>query len=156
MSRRFGFAAAVVVLGMCDIASAQGVGIIPDGVGLDATPAVSADRRYVRIGVNAGFNSLTGLQTFPVPAAVSGGGGVGFGAGGGFLPSAGLFGPGAVASNGGPVDYSAGASSFGQSFAAYMQTGSESPPAAVKRTKAKAKSVTKPATRSTTKPKPSR
>ena len=59
------------------------VGVIPDGVGLGVTPVVTADRRYVRLGVNANFSTINGFMTLPVPAAVGGGG---FGGGGGGLP----------------------------------------------------------------------
>ncbi len=45
-----------------------------DGANLGVTPAVSADRRYVRIGVNAGFQTVNGFTTLNVPlGAVSGG-----------------------------------------------------------------------------------
>lgn len=60
-------------------ASAQAVGFqpvtapLPSGVGLNVAPAVSADRRYVRLGVNAGFNDIKGFTNFTVPAAVGGG-----------------------------------------------------------------------------------
>jgi hypothetical protein len=47
---------------------------LPSGAALQGAPAVSADRRHVRIGVNAGFNDVRGFQTFQVPAAVAGGG----------------------------------------------------------------------------------
>lgn len=105
-------------------APAQGIGVIPDGVYLDATPAVSADRRYVRLTVNPMFSTVNGFQTFPVPAAVSGGGAVGFGAGqGGFGAAAGgLFGPGAGGGAIGPVDYSAGVSPFAASYLRFIDT----------------------------------
>ena len=41
---------------------------------LDVTPAVSADRRYVRMTLGVNFNELIGFTTYQVPAAVSGGG----------------------------------------------------------------------------------
>jgi hypothetical protein len=74
-------------------AAAQAIGFqpipapLPSGVQLNVTPSVSADRRYVRIGVNAGFQTIEGFSTFSVPAAVSGGGAgmnglLGFGGGG--------------------------------------------------------------------------
>jgi hypothetical protein len=50
---------------------------LPSGVILDVTPAVSADRRYVRLGVNASFNDILGFTTYSVPAAVGGGGAAG-------------------------------------------------------------------------------
>ena len=64
----------------------------PSGVTLDVTPTVSADRRYVRMGIGVSFTSLLGFDTYSVPAAVSGGGmngaigglgGLGMGMGGG-------------------------------------------------------------------------
>jgi hypothetical protein len=71
-------------------ASAQAIGFqpgissIPDGVALNATPVVSADRRYVRIGLAPQFQTLRGVNSFSFPGgAVSGGGsGGGFGGGG--------------------------------------------------------------------------
>jgi hypothetical protein len=48
---------------------------LPSGVILDATPVVSADRRYVRLGIGVSFNEITGFTNYSVPAAVSGGGG---------------------------------------------------------------------------------
>jgi type II secretory pathway component GspD/PulD (secretin) len=45
-----------------------------DGVTLSVTPVVSADRRYVRLSLAPNFNTINGLQAFPVPAAVGGGG----------------------------------------------------------------------------------
>jgi hypothetical protein len=112
---------------MPDLAHAQAIGVISDGVALDVTPTVSADRRHVRLGLNAGFSTVNGFQTFPVPAAVSGGGGVGFGAvaGGGGINAnngfaGGLFGPGALTNIPTSVDYSVGVSPFGTSFARYI------------------------------------
>jgi hypothetical protein len=59
------------------------VGFVPTGATMTVTPAVSADRRYVRLSVNAFFNDLNGFSTFSFPgAAVSGGQNFGgFGAG---------------------------------------------------------------------------
>ncbi len=67
------------------VASAQvafqpNVSAFPNGVGLSATPVVSADRRYVRLGMNPQFTGLEGFDTYSVPAAV-GGGGLGLGGG---------------------------------------------------------------------------
>ena len=51
---------------------------------MTVTPVVSADRRYVRLSVNAFFNDFNGFTTFSFPGgAVSGGGFGGFGGGGG-------------------------------------------------------------------------
>lgn len=46
----------------------------PSGAILDVTPAVSADRRYVRMSLGVSFSELSGFTTYSVPAAVSGGG----------------------------------------------------------------------------------
>jgi len=46
----------------------------PSGAILDATPAVSADRRYVRMSLGVSFSVLNGFTNYSVPAAVSGGG----------------------------------------------------------------------------------
>src|SRR3954454_12255805 len=66
------------------------VGAIPNGPTLGVTPAVSIDRRYVRLGVNAQFIGVEGFNTYLVPGAVGGGpggpgalGGIGLGAVGG-------------------------------------------------------------------------
>jgi hypothetical protein len=50
------------------------VGFVPTGVTMTVTPAVSADRRYVRLSVNTFFNDVIGFSTFSFPGgAVSGG-----------------------------------------------------------------------------------
>jgi hypothetical protein len=59
------------------------VGFIPTGQTLTVTPAVSADRRYVRLTVDAFFNALNSIQTFSFPGAGVSGGGFGGGFGGG-------------------------------------------------------------------------
>jgi hypothetical protein len=65
------------------------IGSVPTGATMTVTPVVSADRRYVRLSVNAFFNNLNFFSTFSFPGgAVSGGGnfgGVGGGGGGGNL-----------------------------------------------------------------------
>jgi type II secretory pathway component GspD/PulD (secretin) len=45
-----------------------------DGVFLEVLPVVSADRRYVRLTMAPFFSQIDGFDTFPVPAAVGGGG----------------------------------------------------------------------------------
>jgi hypothetical protein len=57
---------------------------------MSVAPVVSADRRYVRLGVSPFFTGLQGFDTFPVPAAVVGGG---FGGPGGGVGFAGMDGP---------------------------------------------------------------
>jgi hypothetical protein len=80
------------------VAFAPQVGSFPNGVVMSATPAVSFDRRYVRLGMNPQFTVLEGIDPFLVPAAVSSGpggglGGGGGGAGGGVVGFAGMNGP---------------------------------------------------------------
>ena len=54
-----------------------GVGVAPDGVAMTAIPAVSADRRYVRVSVDAQFSTIDGFQNIGIPFGVSGFGGLG-------------------------------------------------------------------------------
>ena len=64
------------------------VGMAPNGSTMTVTPAVTADRRYVRLSVNPYFNVVNGFTSFNTPlGAVSGSGrgGLGGGAGGGGL-----------------------------------------------------------------------
>ena len=90
MKRMTGFALGLFTLvgGIQSSAKAQiayipEIGFVPTGATMTVTPAVSADRRYVRLSVNAFFNDLNGFSTFSFPGgAVSGGGNFG-GAGGG-------------------------------------------------------------------------
>jgi len=56
------------------VAFQPGVASFPNGVSMSTTPVVSVDRRYVRLGVSPFFTGLQGFDTFPVPAAVGGGG----------------------------------------------------------------------------------
>jgi len=56
----------------------------PDGVSLGVTPVVTADRRYVRLGLNPAFNTIRGVDVFSFGAGAVAGGGVGGGFGGGF------------------------------------------------------------------------
>jgi hypothetical protein len=66
------------------IAYIPDIGSVPTGATMTVTPAVSADRRYVRLTVNAFFNDVISFQTFSFPGgAVSGGGNFGGGGGGG-------------------------------------------------------------------------
>jgi hypothetical protein len=93
------------------------VGVIPDGVMMNTVPVASADRRYVRVGVDALFTGFVGFNVFPVPAAVGGGGiGGGFGGGGGI---GGLLGGGGGA-GGAAGGAGGGQGAFGGNFAAGM------------------------------------
>ena len=73
------------------VAFQPNVGTIPDGVSLNVTPVVTADRRYVRLGINPNFSTINGFTNFPVAAGVAGGGigGGGLGGLGGALGGAG-------------------------------------------------------------------
>ncbi len=72
----------LIVASFCTEGSAwgQAIGFVPtpapfpSGSILNVTPAVSADRRYVRLGIDVTFSQLIGFTTYNVPAAVSGGG----------------------------------------------------------------------------------
>ena len=96
------------------IGFAPGVGALPDGVMLNVTPAVSADRRYVRLALGFGSQTVSGFNTFPVVGAVGGGGngqmagGMGGMGGGGLGGLAGGFHGGGLRSIGvGPTDFAA-------------------------------------------------
>jgi hypothetical protein len=70
--------------GLPNVATAQiayvpDVGYVPTGVTMTVTPVVSADRRYVRLGVNAFFNDLNGFTTLSFPGGAVGGGNFGGG-----------------------------------------------------------------------------
>jgi hypothetical protein len=56
------------------------IGSAPSGQTMTVTPAVSADRRYVRLSVNGFFNTVNGFSSFTTPLGAVGG--VGSGAGG--------------------------------------------------------------------------
>jgi hypothetical protein len=76
---RLGVAAFVVLSvlsspSLAQVAFQPTVSAFPNGVTLSATPVVSADRRYVRLGMNPQFTGLEGFESYAVPAAVSGGG----------------------------------------------------------------------------------
>ncbi|RUL88721.1 hypothetical protein [Tautonia sociabilis] len=85
--------AALLSLAASPEAKAQGgaiglqpnVGAFNDGVFLNATPVVTADRRHVRLGgINANVSAIRDVQPFTFTAgAVSGGGIGGFGGAGG-------------------------------------------------------------------------
>jgi hypothetical protein len=85
-------------------AEAQAVGFFPnvgsanDGVSMSVVPVVTADRRYVRLSLNANFSVINGFNNFPVAGAVGGGG---IGPGGGGLGGAGGGGLGGLGGAGG-------------------------------------------------------
>ena len=95
MNRTF-LASLAILTSIAPTASAQavafqpGVASFPNGASMSVAPVVSADRRYVRLGVSPFFTGLQGFDTFSVPAAVGGGGFRGLGGGVGF---AGMDGP---------------------------------------------------------------
>ena len=66
------------------------IGIAANGETMTVTPAVTADRRYVRLSVNAFFNTVNGFTPFTTPLGAVGG----VGAGGGGLGGGGLGGLG--------------------------------------------------------------
>lgn len=76
------------------IAFTPQVGFVPNGSTLTVTPAVSADRRYVRLSVNPYFNTLNGFTTYSSQLGAVGGTGGGFGGGGGFAGMNGVMGVG--------------------------------------------------------------
>jgi hypothetical protein len=115
-----------------------------DGANLGVTSAVSADRRYVRIGVNAGFQTVNGFTTLNIPVgAVSGGPGgfagmngpIGGGAGG-----AGGLGPAAMGPPAATAPPVMTAASLGFTTPAASRTVPRS-----KRLREKAKAAVKPA-----------
>ena len=59
------------------IAYVPNIGFVPTGATMTVTPAVSADRRYVRLSVNAFFNDLNGFTTVSFPGGAVGGGNFG-------------------------------------------------------------------------------
>ncbi len=59
------------------IAYVPNIGFVPTGATMTVTPAVSADRRYVRLGVDAFFNDFNGFTTVSFPGGAVGGGNFG-------------------------------------------------------------------------------
>ncbi len=62
------------IVGAGSVAFFPTIGQVPDGVTLQVTPVVSADRRYVRMSLAPNFITFIQFDTFTVPAAVGGGG----------------------------------------------------------------------------------
>jgi hypothetical protein len=77
------------------------IGSAPSGQTMTVTPAVSADRRYVRLSVNGFFNTVNGFSSFTTPLGAVGGGGSGAGGLGGGGLGGGLGGAGGLRSVGG-------------------------------------------------------
>lgn len=50
------------------------VGVVSEGVQLNAVPVVSPDRRYVRLGLQPWFQSVTGIETFRLSGGNANGG----------------------------------------------------------------------------------
>ena len=101
-----------------NVARAQAVAYQPNvasllnGAALQATPVVSADRRYVRLTLTPYFNTINGFTTYSAPlGAVSGGGGIGGGGLGG-LGGLGGGGGGGVGVGGGGVGVGGGGGGF--------------------------------------------
>lgn len=86
------------------------VSAILNGSAMQVTPVVSADRRYVRVTVNATFNTVNGFTTYTAPlGAVSGGGAGSIGGGGtGAAGGGGAGGLGGIVGGGGVVGGGAG------------------------------------------------
>ncbi|WP_165226833.1 hypothetical protein [Aquisphaera insulae] len=82
---------------------APGVGVAPSGAMLGVTPAVVPPGTYVRMGLNVGFNEVTGFTTVPIPAAVSGGGAASPAALGGLLGRLGGNASGAMGNGGAAI-----------------------------------------------------
>ena len=77
-----GFVAPGRAMAQGSVAFQPNVGTIPDGIGLSATPAVSADRRYVRLSLGFDSSTVQGFQNIPFPAGAVGMGGGTLGGGG--------------------------------------------------------------------------
>ena len=80
-NQQINFVASLIpIVGPGAVAFAPQVSSFPNGVTLNVTPVVSADRRYVRMTLSPTFNSLEGFDTFPAGSAAVGGSGLGGGA----------------------------------------------------------------------------
>jgi hypothetical protein len=113
--------------GLCPDTFGQGavafdpiIGSAPTGETMTVTPAVSADRRYVRLSVNPFFNTVNGFTAFNTPlGAVGGVGASGGGLGGGGL-GGGLGGLGGGLGGVGGLRSVAGFGAGGETFNAGM------------------------------------
>jgi type II secretory pathway component GspD/PulD (secretin) len=73
-TQRYYVAQLTPVIGAGAVAFAPTPAAINDGVFLNVTPVVSADRRYVRMTLSPNFTTIQGFESFTIPAAVGGGG----------------------------------------------------------------------------------
>src|SRR5205823_5268060 len=62
-----------VARGQGAVAFVPTIGFVPNGATMTVTPAVSADRRYVRLGVHPYFNTINGFTTYSAPLGAVGG-----------------------------------------------------------------------------------
>ena len=86
------------------VAFQPNVATIPDGVAMTAVPAVSVDRRYVRLSVNPSFQTVDGFTNVGIPFGVAGmGSATGAGGGAAALGGAGFPGAGGFRSVGVPM-----------------------------------------------------
>ncbi len=90
------------------IAFTPSIAIAPTGETMTVTPAVSADRRYVRLSVNPYFNVVNGFSSFTTPLGAVGGGVLGGGLGAGATGGAGGLGGAADGAGAGGVTFNAG------------------------------------------------
>lgn len=74
ITNRFYVAALFPIVGAGAVAFQPQISPLPDGVILNVTPVVSADRRYVRMTLSPFFQTFIAFDTFTIPAAVGGGG----------------------------------------------------------------------------------
>jgi hypothetical protein len=107
-----------VARGQGAIAYTPIVGAVPSGATLSVTPAVSADRRYVRLSVNPYFNTLNGFTSYTSQLGAVGGGGAG-----GFAGMNGLMGGGNLGGGMGmPYSGTYIAGDYSSAIAGFQQT----------------------------------
>jgi type II secretory pathway component GspD/PulD (secretin) len=74
VTNRYYVASLIPIVGAGAVAFQPTIAPLPDGVILNVTPVVSADRRYVRMTMSPFFQTFIAFDTFTIPAAVGGGG----------------------------------------------------------------------------------
>jgi type II secretory pathway component GspD/PulD (secretin) len=74
LQQRFFVQSLIPIVGAGAVAFQPTIAALPDGVILNVTPVVSADRRYVRMTLSPFFQTFNGFSNFIIPAAVGGGG----------------------------------------------------------------------------------